>query len=765
MSRTQTAAPVPDVNPTLAERGHESAKHHNGGPKRFTKDYPCPACHGWQRMPRRQGVRCAGMDLEGGEYFLCTREDQKGALLAPHPTAVPTSWVHRRTGLCDCGATHEAATDQDGCTLAQYADDKQLDASKLAIFGLYDISKYGPRGAERPAVGIPYHDEDGNERSLQIRVKRHGPDHHRWKKGNKPCVYGQRHLQLARDRGQGALVEGASDVHTLVLEAGYPAFGLPGADGWNEERDAKLFDGIPKIVVNVEKENGKPDSKNVERLLEKLAASKIRDRVHLLDLDTLFGVKDPSDLYLKDREHFKENWAKALEQAEPFSEYLAQERQQRQAALYETAKDLLHSPRILDRVAEAVSLRGLIGEEKAAKLLFLTQKTVLAMSRPVSTSVRGPSSAGKNFTVERVYDLVPPSGYVALTGFTVPSLFDAPRPLTGCTLLLFELAGLQDEIVTYVVRSLLSEQCLRRWIKVKTAEGWETEEQVIEGPINFVSTTTAVNVDPELDTRLTSIPTNDSRAQTKRINDAKGAAAAGEKQPEVDLAPWHALHEWVRLAEHRVVIPWGRELAAAVPPAAIRLRRDFPVILALIQMHAILHQCNRERTPAGEILADADDYLVVRDLMADLVAEGVKVTISKNLRETVEATQKALDAVVVRPGAFSFFHSEKTVTVAAIVKHLPELDHSAVWRRVQQAIEENYLRNEETRPRKPAKITLGEPLPADEGLVLPLRTPWLKSRKHANTDEKGIPNSDLGFAWTSANADVFATQTPPVCEP
>ena len=72
-----------------------------------------------------------------------------------------------------------------------------------------------------------------------------------------------------------------------------------------------------------------------------------------------------------------------------------------------------------------------------------------------------------------------------------------------------------------------------------------------------------------------------------------------------------------------MTIPYSQQLAERVPPVAVRLRRDFGSLLALIRAHAILHQATRDRDDDGRIIATLDDYAVVRDLVADTIAEGV----------------------------------------------------------------------------------------------------------------------------------------------
>ena len=104
-----------------------------------------------------------------------------------------------------------------------------------------------------------------------------------------------------------------------------------------------------------------------------------------------------------------------------------------------------------------------------------------------------------------------------------------------------------------------------------------------------------------------------------------------------DLSSWKAFQAWLQHAEHRVLIPFACRLAELTQPVSVRLRRDFGAVLALIIGHAILHQCSRPREKGGEIVATLEDYLAVRELVADIVSEGVGGTVSPTVRETVQA--------------------------------------------------------------------------------------------------------------------------------
>jgi hypothetical protein len=172
-----------------------------------------------------------------------------------------------------------------------------------------------------------------------------------------------------------------------------------------------------------------------------------------------------------------------------------------------------------------------------------------------------------------------------------------------------------------------------------------------------------------------------------------------EHRADTDFSQWHALQSWLDGAEQRVSIPYATSLAERVPTVAMRLRRDFGAILALIKAHAILHQSTRKKDADGTIVATFDDYAAVRDLLADSLAEGIEQAVSANVRETVHTVARII-------GRDRF----KTASLTTVAKAF-KLDKGTVSRRIRAAIKQGYLKNLEERRGKEMKLRIGNPLP------------------------------------------------------
>ena len=191
------------------------------------------------------------------------------------------------------------------------------------------------------------------------------------------------------------------------------------------------------------------------------------------------------------------------------------------------------------------------------------------------------------------------------------------EPLSHRFLVLFEAAGLESDFACYLVRSLLSEGCVRYETVEKGKDG-ELKTRLVEreGPTGLIVSTTSVALHPENETRLLSLSATDTPDQTKLVL----SRLADDDLREPDFARWHDLQVWLETAEHRVSIPYARTLAELVPPVAVRLRRDFRAVLSLVKSCAILHQASRERDEAGRVVATLEDYAIVRDLVVDIVS-------------------------------------------------------------------------------------------------------------------------------------------------
>jgi hypothetical protein len=395
---------------------------------------------------------------------------------------------------------------------------------------------------------------------------------------------------------------------------------------------------------------------------------------------------------------------------------------------------------------------GFTGEHRNAKLTYLAV-TSRILDDPVSIAVKGLSSSGKSYTVTAVLKFFPGDAVITMTAMSERALIYMKDEFAHRTLVLFEAVALREEreksesnLTAYIVRSLLSEGEIRYPVAVRGPDGKMVTETIVKkGPTNFIVTTTATSLHGENETRMLSLPTDDSAQQTTSI---MKAIAAGQRA-EADFSEWHAFGRWIAAGNKNVVIPYAGWLAENIPPVAVRLRRDFRAVLRLVETHAILHQLNRETDSQGRIVATEADYLAVRELVADLISDAVGSAVSPVTRETVETIAK-LDG-------------GDGVKVHGLAEHLG-LERSTVQYRVSAAREKGYLINVEDKRGRAARYRTGNPLP-DDVVILPARIEGVKPHPEpaSHTPADAEPQVSAGVTMGCEGVNEPRGGEPPAC--
>lgn len=175
-------------------------------------------------------------------------------------------------------------------TLAEYASDKQLpeeflkDTCKVSNDRDRDGTCY---------LKMPYWDEEGTK---PVYRKRYGSKEFRWSYGSsgKLILYGDWRLPGIRAAGWAVLVEGESDTQTLWYLK-FPALGTPGAGNFNAGMVSKL-QGL-KLYIHKEPDHG--GQVFADKTCRVLQEEGFTGEVYIWSCGQ-FGVKDPSELYLRD---------------------------------------------------------------------------------------------------------------------------------------------------------------------------------------------------------------------------------------------------------------------------------------------------------------------------------------------------------------------------------------------------------------------------------------------------------------------------------
>jgi hypothetical protein len=574
-------------------------------------------------------------------------------------------------------------------TLAAYAAAKGLPVKFLRELGLSDFTYMG-----KPAVRIPYRDEQGEEAAVQFRIALEGEDRFKWRKGSRKQPYGLWRLREARAQQSISLVEGPSDTQTL-WHHNVPALGMPDAGSWQPEWDAYL-DPFATIYVVIEPDRGG------QTVRDRISRSRHRDRVRLVSLT---GAKDPSDLYLQSPATFRDRWGAAMRAAVPWITEDQQRRAQAAAEYFATAGELLHSPDVLKCVARTMRARGYAGALTVPVLIYVALTSRL-LERPQNLAVIAPSSAGKNRAVDAAIELVPPEAVYIVSAASARALIYSDESFEHRTVMFGEADSIpEDGAAASAVRSIAADGCMRYDVVEKDPKTGRHATRRIEklGPTGLITTSTR-SVGPQLGTRVLEITVPDDRDQTRAVMRVHAEGVEPGDERPIDIKPLLDLQRWLASAGlRRVKVPFAHVLAERVPAEAVRMRRDFRQLLTTIQTIAFLRQCQRPRTADGCVWATIEDYAEARKLLASVFDAIAADNLTPTIRQTIEAVALG-----------------EEVSAAELGKRLG-VSKATVSYRVGRALEGGWLVNHETRKGHAKRLARGADLP-DQASVLPTVT-------------------------------------------
>jgi hypothetical protein len=320
-------------------------------------------------------------------------------------------------------------------------------------------------------------------------------------------------------------------------------------------------------------------------------------------------------------------------------------RKERLRQIEPIAAAVLGNPALLHRIVQAVAARGVVAEEANALILYLALFSQVTGS-PISIVLKGDSAGGKSFLVQQIVSLCPEGCHIPFTSMSERALIYDNRSYSHQTIIIFEVHGQGGEFANYIARSLASEGCIRHQTVEKTPHGLVPREIVKQGPTNFVTTTTLPEMHPENETRIWTLLVDDSALTTKGVLEIQAKRASGAFKP-ADTTDLRSAFEWLKATgATEATVAYAELLSQAMPGKPLRLRRDFHRLLQLIQVSALLHQLQRQRDPAGRVVATLADYAMVRALVLPTFARTI-AGLTEKTTELVEALESVLEEKIM----------------------------------------------------------------------------------------------------------------------
>jgi DNA primase catalytic core len=256
----------------------------------------------------------------------------------------------------------------------------------------------------------------------------------------------------------------------------------------------------------------------------------------------------------------------------------------------------LTAPDLVGRLRAAFHKAGIIGEENNTLLAYLAGVSRL-LERPLAIIVQSASAAGKTTLMDAVLAFFPEEERIKYSAMTGQSLYYLGETnLKHKILAIVEEAG--AEKASYALKLLQSEGelTIASTGKDPTTGRMETQVYRVEGPVMIMLTTTAIDLDEELQNRCLTLSVDESPEQTAKIHtlqrERRTLAGLVARSERTELL--RVLRNAQRLLTAvEVLNPYAPSLT--FPSARTRNRRDHEKYLTLIDSIALLHQHQRPK--------------------------------------------------------------------------------------------------------------------------------------------------------------------------
>jgi len=326
------------------------------------------------------------------------------------------------------------------------------------------------------------------------------------------------------------------------------------------------------------------------------------------------------------------------------------ERERKRRELYEKYKEDLEeiAKDPVKHIMEVVNFYH-IGDEEAKRMLIpVLASRFLPRNYRLSVVVSGPSSLGKNNLVKAFMKCTPRSWWNTLTRMT-PRALDYLLPEGGSIdrviLYFMEYEGLNQ--AKYSVRISISEGEISVAYVARNEKTGEMETRIrkLKGTPLIITTTTAVQLDQDIETRTFYIEPDPSEEQTKRIREfyitLESSLELKEKELEIKEKAKKIRLFFRLLKPYDVIIP--REYLERLLgdlPLVVRARRDDKKLIAAVKALAVLNQFKRKRVKDSHgrefLVADIEDI--------EYVEKWLKGPLRKQMLEIREIHERILVA-------------------------------------------------------------------------------------------------------------------------
>ncbi|MCB0516484.1 MAG: CHC2 zinc finger domain-containing protein [Chitinophagales bacterium] len=303
-----------------------------------------------------------------------------------------------------------------------------------------------------------------------------------------------------------------------------------------------------------------------------------------------------------------------------------------------TAIDFLREKNLLKKLNTLIGKSGIVGEENSRMLLFLIILSYRNKS-PLHGLVQGSSGSGKTHLISRIADMMPPEDVLRFTRITESSLYNwGEFDLFEKVVIIEDLDGLKEDAL-YALREFISNQVLRSSVTIKDKKGNnKSRHKIVQGQFSSLSATTKGEVYEDNMSRSFLLAVDESKAQTQKIIAYQNRKNAGEIDPREQAKTLTFIQSMVRNLQHYEVInPYAPQLL--LPDKVHKIRRLNEMYQAVIKQVTFLHQHQRKRTKANQLITEIEDIEQATEILFESIVLKVD-ELDGSLRQFFERLKK-----------------------------------------------------------------------------------------------------------------------------
>lgn len=312
---------------------------------------------------------------------------------------------------------------------------------------------------------------------------------------------------------------------------------------------------------------------------------------------------------------------------------------------YAEAMAFLKTNNLKKKIMQDFVTYGLVGEDTNAFLTYLSL-TSRKLDDPIAIIIQSLSGAGKSSLMNAALAFMPEEDVIQFSAMTGQSLF-----YMGEDNLMHKILAISEEEgaekASYAIKIMQSEKQLKIASTGKDPRTGKfvTHEYYVKGPVQIILTTTALEIDEELQNRCIIITVNENRLQTQAILNLQRykqtLEGMLEQQKKEKIIRLHQNAQ--RLLEPLMVVnPYAEKLTFL--DTRIRCRRDHVKYLNLIRAIALLHQYQR---PIKEVKHDNETVRYIEATREDIATanELMNEVMGTSLDEFAPQTRRFLNVL------------------------------------------------------------------------------------------------------------------------